>query len=169
MDIESFKKDILPLKDKLFRLAKRILINPAEAEDAVQEVFIKVWQKRKDLNAIKNREAWMLKLTRNQSIDLLRSRKNEREDIDQLHSIKDPQIAPDQELSSKDGFNAIKKMINQLPEQQRIVIQLRDIEGMSYQEISDLLEISISQVKVQIFRARQQLRAVLEKNYHYES
>ena len=168
MNIERFKKEILPLKDKLYRLARRILNNPAEAEDAVQEVMIKVWQKRDELAAIQNIEAWLIRLTRNQSIDLVRSRRKNQQDLEVIQQLPDKRMDIHQEVATKNQVDLIKKSINQLPETQRMILQLREIEGFSYQEIADLLDISISQVKVQIFRARKLLKSILFKKYEYE-
>ncbi len=161
MSLENFKKQILPIKNKLYRFSLRIVGNSLEAEDVVQEVFIKMWKSREDWNKYKNLEAWCMRMTKNLSIDKLRS-KHQRVGVlaDGMDFVaKEP--LPDKKVELKDSIGQIQELMNGLPEKQKMVMHLRDLEGMSYQEISEQLEISLSQVKVYLFRARKSIKSQL--------
>ncbi len=156
------------IKNKLFRFAMSMLRDEAEAEDVVQEVVIKLWKQRDQLDHIQNMEAWTMRLTRNLSIDKIRSKHRRFEPIDTVIDLKESQPSPAKQLELSDAMEHLKKWIVQLPENQRLVFQLRDIEGMTYKEISETLDMPLSQVKINLFRARQQIRAYLLKNKLYE-
>lgn len=165
--MKDFGKLIAPFKDKLYRFALRIVDQQDIAEDVVQEVLIKLWSKRDRINEIENLEAWCMRLTRNKSIDKLRSKHRRTEDIEGHFGIQDKSKNPEDTTVSSDIYNRIKIMISNLPEKQKLVIQLRDIEGMKYQEIADILGMNMSQVKVNLFRARNAIKEQLIKlNIH---
>ncbi len=156
----SFRNDILPLKDKLFRLALRITLNPADAEDVVQETMIKVWNRRNNWDAIDNIESFCLTVCRNLAVDKTRymgnqtlSIETEKEPSDDSHHAN-----PEEQTVQRDRIRLVRQLINQLPEKQRSCMQLRDIEGKSYKDIAAILDISEEQVKVNIFRARQTIK-----------
>ena len=169
MDLKGYKRDILPLRDKLFRLALRILGNRAEAQDAVQDVLIKTWQQRNDLQPVANVEAWIMRMTRNRSIDLIRARRKPMQDITEAYEVASAGKSPLQLTESKDLRQVVRKAIAQLPEKQKMVVHLREIEGLTYQEIGEVLEISMAQVKVNLFRARKQLQKQLINLHRHEA
>ncbi len=154
MTRQEFQTKILPLKDKLFRFAFRIVNERAEAEDVVQEVFIKFWNNRAHANQISNVEAWCIRATKNLSIDKLRSKHRRTETMPETFEMRDHSPTPFGETVKNDVFSHVKKLLANLPEKQKMVMQLRDLEGLSYQEVADALEISLDQVKVNIYRAR---------------
>lgn len=164
MNLTDYKNTILPIKNKLFRFALRIVSDPAEAEDVVQEVFIKLWKVLEKGEIIENAEAWCMRATRNQAIDKLRSKHKRVEALDDKYDQKDKSASPFQMASMKDTLQHIKNFINQLPEKQKLVMHLRDIEGHTYKEISDTLDLPLGQVKVNLFRARQTIRTKLLKS-----
>ena len=141
----SFRNDILPLKDKLYRLALRITLNSAEAEDVVQDTMIRVWNKRDEWPQFESIEAYCLTIARNLAID--RSQKMEAQNL-QLTS----------EVRENEQIQLVHRLVNELPERQRTTMQLRDVEGKSYKEIADILQITEEQVKVTLFRARQKIK-----------
>ncbi len=167
MIIEDYKKLILPIKDKLFRFSLRIVGNPAEAEDVVQEVFIKVWNKRSEVESYKNIEAWCMTLTKNLSIDKLRSKHRRVNALSDTYNMPSESASPYQVTATNDTLGRIQKMMDALPEKQRMVMQLRDIEGMSYKEIAEILSITLDQVKINLFRARKSIRAQLLNSESY--
>ena len=166
----SFTKTIWPLKDRLYRLALRLLTDRSEAEDVVQEVMIKLWQQEKNdgLACIKNLNAWSLRLTKNLALDKLKGGYNKRKtDLDQNFSFKTSTPNPERAMESKDTMAFIKDKMQALPEKYRLVMHLRDIEELSYQEICEALEMSMSEVKSNLFRARKSLRSALSKSIHH--
>lgn len=163
MQINEFMELVTPYKDKLYRFALRIVGDRFEAEDVVQEVLIKIWKKKDHFLTITNQEAWCMTLTRNLAIDKTRARKVQTSDIDGFFHLKDNTATPDNALESSDTMKEIKGIINTLPDKQSEVLHLRDIEGFSYQEISDITGLKVDQVKVYLHRARTTLRQKLVK------
>lgn len=154
----SFRNDILPLKDKLYRLALRITLNSAEAEDVVQETMIRVWNRREEWQQFDSIEAYCLTVTKNLAID--RSQQKEAQNVELTPETQETPDAssPYDQLVNEERMNLIHQLVNNLPEKQRIIMQLRDIEGKSYKEISEILQLTEEQVKVNLFRARQKVR-----------
>lgn len=167
MEIQEFKYKVLPFKNKLFRFALRIVGNATEAEDVVQEVFIKLWNQREKLHEYNNLEAWCIRMTKNLSIDKTRSKHFNLGIIPDGFDISSNRENPHKMAEQQDTVSRIKRLINNLPEKQKLVMQLRDIEGMSYKEIEDALSIPMNQVKVYLFRARKQIRTQLINTESY--
>ena len=151
----DIQRDILPLKNILYRLALRITLNSQEAEDVVQDVIIKMWKMGERLNDVENLESYALRLTRNLSIDRQRMKVNQVESFDELEDFHGGE--------QQERIDSIRDIMMQMPEKQRSVMQLRDFEGKSYKEIALALEISEDQVKVNIFRARQFVKSRIAK------
>ena len=156
----SFRNDILPLKNELFRLALRITLNRVEAEDVVQETMIKVWNRRDRWDELESMEAFCLTICRNIAVDKMRKMENQNQSLEEEHDAPDQSYAsnPEEQAMQQDRIQLVRRLIDNLPEKQRSVMQLRDIEGKSYKEIAQILDISEEQVKINIFRARQTIR-----------
>jgi RNA polymerase sigma-70 factor (ECF subfamily) len=156
----DFRTDILPLKNELYRLALRITLNTAEAEDVVQETMIKVWNRRESWHEIESIEAFCLTICRNLALDRNRRAELNNASLDEGYDPADHSYSanPEEQASQRDRLQLVRKIMEQLPEKQRTCIQLRDVEGKSYKEIATVLEISEQQVKVNIFRARQAVK-----------
>ncbi len=155
----SFRNDVLPLKNKLFRLALRITLNREEAEDVVQDTLIKIWNSRDRWQELDSIEAYSLTIARNLSLDRIKRMDNqngslEEEKVERL----DQSSTPSERMIQKDKLDIVRRIIDELPEKQRSCLQLRDIEGKTYKEIADILSITEEQVKVNIFRARQTVK-----------
>lgn len=161
MSLEEYTHMIMPFKNKLYRQSLRILGNMAEAEDVVQEVLIKLWKNKDELEKYNSVEALCMRMTRNLSIDKLRSKHKRVEALPEYADFESKDSSPYRKAELKDTVDQVKKMVAQLPEKQRLVFQLRDMDGLTYQEIADTLEISMQQVKVYIFRARKKIRLQL--------
>ena len=155
----SFRNDVLPLKNKLFRLALRITLNREEAEDVVQDTLIKVWNSRDRWQQLDSIEAYSLTIARNLSLDRIKKMDNNNDSLED-EKVERPDITsnPFERMIQKDKLDIVRRMINELPEKQRSCLQLRDIEGKAYKEIADILSITEEQVKVNIFRARQTVK-----------
>jgi len=157
----SFRNDVLPLKNELYRLALRITLNPAESEDIVQETMIKVWNRRDQWENIDSIEAFCLTICRNLALDKIKRIEHQNQSLNEgEHDAPDSSYAsnPEEQAMHQDRLALIRRLIDSLPEKQRSVMQLRDIEGKSYKEIANIMAISEDQVKVNIFRARQAIR-----------
>lgn len=161
----SFQSDILPLKNELYRMALRITMNAADAEDVVQETMMKVWNRRDQWNQIDSIEAFCLTICRNLSLDKVRRMDNQTQSLDAAYDPKDHGVAsnPEEQAIQSDRIRLVRQMISQLPEKQRSCMQLRDMEGKSYKDIATILNITEEQVKVNIFRARQTIREKFKK------
>ena len=156
----SFRNDVLPLKNELFRLALRITLNRVEAEDVVQETRIKVWNRRDHWDELESIEAFCLTICRNIAIDKTRKAENQNQSLADEHDAPDHSYSsnPEEQAMQQDRVRLVRRLIDNLPEKQRSVMQLRDIEGKSYKEIAQILAISEEQVKINIFRARQTIK-----------
>lgn len=163
MKLLSFRNDILPLKDELYRLALRITQNHAEAQDVVQETLIKVWNQRDQWADIASVAPYCLTICRHLAIDHCRRSSRQPLPLDAGDATADTSwhANPEQQLLSKDRMARLRQLISRLPEKQQTCLQLRDVEGHSYQEIATIMDISEEQVKVNIFRARQALKKMI--------
>ena len=156
----SFQNDVLPLKNKLFRLALRITLNREEAEDVVQDTLIKVWNAHDRWQELDSIEAYSLTIARNLSLDRIKKMENQNDSLEEQNTerLDENTSTPSERMIQKDKLNIVKNIIDELPEKQRSCLQLRDIEGKPYKEIADILCITEDQVKVNIFRARQTVK-----------
>lgn len=148
----------MPLKDKLFRLALRITFDRAGAEDVVQDTMIRVWNKREEWTQFGSIEAYCLTVAKNLAID--RSQKKEAQNVELTPEMEEESeiSGPYDQLVNNERMSIIHRLINELPEKQRLIMQLRDIEGESYKEIAKILNLTEEQVKVNLFRARQKVK-----------
>jgi RNA polymerase sigma factor (sigma-70 family) len=164
MNIESFETRVLPTKNKLFRFAFRLLGSQEEARDVVQDVMIKVWNGREQMASIENMEAWCMRITKNLSLDRLRSKQRKNTDpIEEGFEVKQETLTPYERTELNENMQRINQLMTALPDKQRQVMHLRDVEGYSYNEICEIMELDMSQVKVNLFRARNAVRERLVK------
>jgi RNA polymerase sigma factor (sigma-70 family) len=166
MNQKEFVLLINPFKDKLFRLAKRLLVSTEEAEDATQEILVKLWSKNESLEAYNNVEAMAMTMTKNYCLDQLKSKRASNLKI--VHNnFTDREPSLDKKVEDNDSLNWVEKIINQLPEQQRLIIQLRDIEQCEFSEIAKIVEMNETAVRVALSRARKTIRAYMLKTHNY--
>jgi RNA polymerase sigma-70 factor (ECF subfamily) len=160
MKEQRFRTDVLPLKNELFRLALRITLNHAEAEDVVQETMIRVWNRREQWDEIESIEAFCLTICRNLALDRQKRMDNQTDDIgEQPETVDNSYVSnPEEQAVQRDRVQLVRRLIDLLPEKQRSCMQLRDIEGKSYRDIAEIMNITEQQVKVNIFRARQTVK-----------
>lgn len=164
----DFRYDLLPLKNKLFRLALRITLDSAEAEDVTSDTLIKVWNKREELRGIESIEAYCMTVCRNLALD--RHEKKEAQNLSlEANEIDaaDNSFTPDEQLERDEKLRKVHELFNQLPERQRTIMQLRDIEEKSYREIATIMGVSEEVVKVTLFRARQAIKKQYDKIENY--
>lgn len=165
MNQVEFLKIVSPFKDKLYRLAKRILISNDEAEDAVQEVYLKLWNIKTNIKNYNNVEAFAMTMTKNFCLDRLKSRQASNLKI--VHSNYPTSGNIERNLEANEGVEMVLKLIEGLPEQQRIVIQLRDVEQLEFSEIAKILGNNETAIRVALSRARKTVRDMMIKNYNY--
>jgi RNA polymerase sigma-70 factor (ECF subfamily) len=169
MNAEEFKAKVLPVNQKLLRLSVRFLGNLQEAEDAVQEVYTKLWVMREKLADINNVEAFATTMTKNLCLDKLKARHTVRLD-DHLPAISNRESAlenPHHTSENQDSMSYVKLIIDNLPEQQKSVIILRDIEEYSFEEIQEVTGLDLNYIRVNLSRARKQVREELIKVHSY--
>jgi RNA polymerase sigma factor (sigma-70 family) len=166
MNQNEFLQVIAPFKGKVFRLAKRLLVSTEEAEDATQEVLMKLWNKNESLNGYSSVEAFAMTITKNYCLDQLKSKRATNLQI--VHSnYTDRQPSLHQQVEHTDSLNWVEKIINTLPEQQRLIIQMRDIEQYEFSEIAQILEMNETAIRVALSRARKTIREFMTKTHHY--
>ncbi|MFD2541788.1 RNA polymerase sigma factor [Lacinutrix gracilariae] len=162
----EFLHIVMPFKDKVFRLAKRLLVSREEAEDATQEVLLKLWKNKKKIQEYKNVEAFSMTMTKNFCLDKLKSK--QAQNLKLVHSnYQDNNTSLQKQLEFSDSVNWVAKIIEDLPEQQKLVIQLRDIEQYDYDEIGKMLDMNNTAVRVALSRARKTIREKLTKTHNY--
>jgi RNA polymerase sigma-70 factor (ECF subfamily) len=164
MDILEFKKRILPLNGKVYHYAYLLLKNKAEAEDAVQEVYIKLWKIRNSLEQYNSLEAFTLKVTRNWCLDRIKSKKPVYiENYNSWFDKKDDEADPLRTLENNDHLDLLFGILDKLPDQQKQIIQLREIENREFEEIADIMDMKINAVRVNLSRARNKIREEMTK------
>ncbi|WP_299556234.1 RNA polymerase sigma factor [Seonamhaeicola sp.] len=162
----EFLNIVMPFKDKVFRLAKRLLVSTEEAEDATQEVLLKLWNNKAKIQEYKNVEAFSMTMTKNFCFDKLKSKQSQNLKI--VHSNYEENNTPLQkQVELNDSVSWVGRIIEELPEQQRMIIQLRDIEEYDYDEIAEMLGMNNTAVRVTLSRARKTIREKLTNTHNY--
>lgn len=173
-DKEAFEKLIIAHEKIVYNIALRMLKNTCDAEDASQEVFIKVYKSLKRFDGKSAFSTWIYRITVNTCIDIIRKHSNQNtvsidEEIEtNEHSVKkqfqDSSPTPEETALSSEKASEVHKALQKLSSEHRTIITLRDIEGFSYSEISDITQMPVGTVKSRISRARSQLQTILEKS-----
>lgn len=166
MTQSEFLNVVMPFKDKLYRLSKRLLVSAEEAEDATQEILMKLWAKKKNIEGYKNVEAFAMTMTKNFCLDRLKSKQSS--NLKLVHSnYQDGNSSLESQLETKDSLSWVERIMQELPEQQKMVLQLRDVEQYDFEEISELLEMKPTAVRVALSRARKTVREKLIQKHRY--
>lgn len=143
-----------------FRVANGILRNPSLAEDAVQEAMIKAWQSLPGFRGDSSLRSWILRITHNTAISMLRLRREAVMAPEDLPDIPGG-IDPARSSAALSDLRDVRRALEGLDELSRSVVILREVEGMSYQEIADTLQVPVSTVKTRLLRARQRLASAI--------
>jgi len=166
MNQNEFIKIVNPFKDKVFRLAKRLLVSVEEAEDATQEVMVKLWTKNDTLPNYNSVEALAMTMTKNYCLDQLKSKRAG--NLQLVHSnYSDNAPSVQRQVEDRDRWTWMEKAMQDLPEQQKLIVQLRDIEQYEYEEIASMLEMNETAIRVALSRARKALREKMTKTENY--
>ena len=162
----EFLNVVMPFKDKLYRLAKRLLVSREEAEDATQEILLKLWSKNESMGDYKNVEAFAMTMTKNFCLDRLKSK--QASNLKLVHSnYQDEKTSLQSQLEAEDSVRWMERIMEELPEQQKMVLQLRDVEQYEFEEICELLDMKPTAVRVTLSRARKAVRQELIKKHSY--
>ncbi|WP_396182554.1 RNA polymerase sigma factor [Flavobacterium sp.] len=166
MNQNEFIHFIEPFKDKLFRLAKRLLVSSEEAQDATQDILVKLWDKKNGLEQYNNLEALAMTMTKNYCLDQLKSKRASNLKI--VHTnFTDREAGLDQKMEDQDSWSWVEKIINDLPEQQKLIIQMRDIEQYDFEEMAKMLDMNETAIRVALSRARKTIREKMTKTHQY--
>lgn len=169
MTQREFSERVLPLRHRLYRLAASLLPDGPSAEDAVQDVLLKLWDRRGELDAVENLEAWCVRVTRNACLDRLRSPRHRTVLLEDARTVPSAEAAPDGRAEWRDAWRRVRALMGALPEAQRTVLQLREIEQYSYREIAEATGQSMDSVKVNLHRARKAVRSGFAQQLAYGS
>jgi len=165
MEKKGFDILFISLKDKIFRFAKTILSDEAEAEDVTQDIFEKLWLNQEKLDEYTNIESYVFRSTKNLCLDRIRHRNVVLKNSNEIKYLSNNNVEP--EPDKKDTSDIIKNTIKNLPEKQRIIIHLRDIEGYDFDEISKITGIEKNAIRVSLSRARKTVKQELIKIMSY--
>ncbi len=158
---------MLPNKNKLYRFAYRLLGNSMDSEDMVQEVLLKLWARREKLGEYKNLEAFAMVVLKNMCLDKLKAKGYRSDDLNERMNDTGSR-SPYKSLELTDMSEKVKMIIDELPEHQKMIIHLRDVEGYEFEEIAEVMQMSLNSIRVNLSRARKKVRETLTKKYSYE-
>lgn len=166
MKQSEFLNVVMPFKDKLYRLAKRLLVSSEEAEDATQEILMKLWSKKNKIEGYKSVEAFAMTMTKNFCLDRLKSK--QAGNLKLVHSnYSDASSSLQGQVEARDSVDWVQRIMEELPEQQKLVLQLRDVEQYEYAEIEALLDMKPTAIRVALSRARKTIREKLTEKHKY--
>ena len=147
MELETFKITVLPLRQKMLNFSQRLVEDTAEAEDVVQEAFIKLWYIREKLDAYHSVEALAMQVTKNLSLDKIKLRKPQGSELESVTLVSDA-VSPDEQLEQRDAAECIRHLIAQLPALQQTIIRMKDVEGYELAEIAEITATPVENVRV---------------------
>ncbi|WP_347839621.1 sigma-70 family RNA polymerase sigma factor [uncultured Draconibacterium sp.] len=168
MTTDEFKNKVLPYSVKLYPMLFRILKNEEETRDALQELMLRLWKRKEELDNCSNQSGYIITMARNYSFDLLKKKKPELMDDAHEYRLFNKE-AEETSQDVKEKFYEVRKVIDNLPERYRTVIQLRDIDGFSFEEIKQMTGYEIANLRVILSRARQKVKQEVEKIYNYDT
>ena len=166
MKQHTFTSLMKPVQDKMYRLALRLLVSKEAAEDATQEVLLKLWSRKEQLSSYNNVEAFAMTVTKNYCLDQLKLKQNNNLRI--VHSnYENGETSLQKQVEVQDDLNWVQKIIEKLPEQQKILIQLREVEQYEYEEIAKMTDMQETAIRVALSRARKKIKEEMLKRHSY--
>lgn len=157
MELETFKITVLPLRKKLINISWRMMEDKSDAEDIVQETFLKLWLIREKLDGYNSVEALAIQVAKNLALDKLKRHRPEGPDIETL-SLDSGYRSPAEQLEQRDAAERIRQLIGQLPTLQQTIIRMKDVEGCELAEIAEITGTQVEAVRVNLSRARKKIR-----------
>lgn len=178
-DSDAFEKLLLENQTKVYNLALRMVGNADDAFDMTQEAFIKAFSSISGFRGDSRFSVWLYRLTTNICLDFLRREKRRphssltytEDSGDREFEIPDERFSPQEEAEKKELREAVRRGLALMPADYRAILLLREIDGLSYEEIGDALSLEAGTVKSRIFRARKKLCDILsaDRNFPYRS
>jgi len=163
MDLNHFKVEVLPLRGKIYNYSIKMLENTEEAEDTVQEVFLKLWEMRTKLSEYDSIEAFAVTMTKNLCLNKLSYRqRHATEDLQQIQNVWRDNTS-EQELENADAVDKVKQIIETLPPLQKMIIKMRDIEDYDMSTIAEITGCTEEAVRMNLSRARKKVKEVFFK------
>ena len=159
MELKQFKITVVPLRDKLLNYARRMTDDPSDAEDAVQEVMLKLWNLRQKLDEYRSIEAVAMTMTHHLCMDLWRAKRPDTLSLDRVQAPT-PSATPERLLEEKDEFRLMREIIDSLPTLQRTIIRMKDIEEYETEEIAEITGCNAEAIRSNLSRARKKVREV---------
>jgi RNA polymerase sigma factor (sigma-70 family) len=170
MTANEFNRSVVTMSEKLYRFSYRYLQDAEQSQDAVQEVFIKLWNQRDRLDELNSIEAFAIRITRNHCLDIIKARRTVSLDENAYFTERiSDESDPEKELYKSDSIKKLTRIVEELTEPHRTVIRMRDMEGYSNEEVGDVLGLSAGNIRVVLSRARKKVRLELEKIYDHGS
>jgi RNA polymerase sigma-70 factor (ECF subfamily) len=166
MTQQEFLSKVNPVRDKMYRLALRLLVSKEAAEDATQEVMLKLWGRKQNINEYANVEAYAMTVTKNYCLDQLKLKYNNNLRIVHQNYESDT-ISLQKEMEVKDELSWVERILKELPEQQQVIFQLRDVEQYEFEEIAEVVGMELTAIRVALSRARKKIREGLKKKHDY--
>lgn len=164
MDQVTFKNTVFILKDEMYRFAKRYLLSSDEAEDVVQDLLIKLWHSRGELQKYQNLKTFALKCIKNECLNRLKHQL-----VVERHGEVSKSKSEMYQIETNNLHEHILKMIGSLPEKQKMVIHLKDVEEYEVVEIAEILDMAENAVRVNLMRARTKIKEQLTQLAEYEN
>jgi RNA polymerase sigma-70 factor, ECF subfamily len=165
-DADAFATLVLKYQSRVLTLATRILDNRSEAEDIAQDIFVKVFQSLQDFRGASRFSTWLYRITVNHCLNHIRRRTRQQHPLvvtePEYWLQESPQTNPHKTLEQKERWTLVQAKLQLLSPEHRTIILLRDFEGLSYEEIADVLQLESGTVKSRLHRARMELKALLE-------
>lgn len=158
MVANDFKTKVLPLSKKLLRFATHFMKDENDAHDIVQDVFLKLWQKRNELEKVENIEAFAMRMIRNRCLDIIRANRTVPMDEGTNRKLKEETEDVHEQVELSENTFLIRKLIDNLPDLQKTVMELRDIKQLEYEEIAEITDLKINAIRVNLSRARKKVR-----------
>jgi RNA polymerase sigma-70 factor (ECF subfamily) len=167
MQARDFKTEVLPISNKLLRFARQILQDEEEAKDVLQDIFLKLWQKREELVKVDNLEAFTFRMMRNRCLDVIRLRRTVSLEVVKKNNRLEEESSDTDYLENEEMAGLVRRIITELPDLQRTIIHLRDIEQLEYEEIAEATNLNVNAIRVNLSRARKRVRDEILKIQNY--
>lgn len=167
MNQKTFLNTFKEVQNKMYLLSRRLLTSHEEAADAVQEVMVRLWEKRESLENVNNKEGYAMQMVKNYSLDRLKSKQASHLKIVHTNYDSEERNIEDQ-LEAQGKVQLVQHMINQLPEPYKLILQLRDIQEYEFEAIEHIMDMKPTAVRVSLSRARKMLKQKIEQHYNTE-